>query len=263
MINSENIAQIKDKKLVIFDLDGTLTPSKSPMDAEMANLLSQLLIKKMVVVVSGGAYHQFIKQFLPKLSAPINRLNNLFLFPTNATRMYRYADGWQEVYAELMPAEERAKIKAALAAAFTATHYSQPSKLYGEIIEDRDTQITFSALGQEAPPEAKAALKARWQIKGDPRIALKAYLDRALPNLEVRLNGMTSIDITRQGLDKAYAIVQIEKHLSLNKKEMIFIGDALFPGGNDYAVRKTGVECLMVADPEETKKLLRLTLTSL
>ena len=82
-------------------------------------------------------------------------------------------------------------------------------------------------------------------------------VQKRLPGFAVHAAGFTTIDITREGIDKAYGIRQIQKHLKIPTKKMLFIGDALFKGGNDYAARKTGVDCIAVRGLEDTKRIIR------
>lgn len=249
---------ITGKKLVAFDLDGTLTESKQPMDAEMAELLAKLLEKKMVAIISGGKYEMFMHQ-LPVLKPSPELLKKLFFFPTTGTRFFRYTDSWEQVYAEVLTEEERSKIKEAFAQAYKDIDYHDPETVYGEVIEDRGTQITFSALGQQAPLE----LKKQWRATQDRRPELVAALQKYLPDFEIKMPGVTSIDVTRQGIDKAYGIAKIEEILHVGPSEMVFVGDALGEGGNDHAVLRTGVPCVAVANAGETKMLLRRWLREL
>jgi hydroxymethylpyrimidine pyrophosphatase-like HAD family hydrolase len=122
-------------------------------------------------------------------------------------------------------------------------------KVWGEVIEDRGSQITFSALGQQAPLEEKE----KWDPDFSKRKKIKAILDGLIPEFSVRLGGSTSIDVTRPGIDKAYGIGKLRDILGISLKEMIFIGDALFPGGNDYPAEEAGVACIRVRGPNETK----------
>lgn len=250
----------KKAKLIIFDLDGTLTPSKSDMDEEMAWLIKNLLEKKMVAVIGGGKYEQFQKQFLAKLEVLPELFKKLFLFPTNATVFYGYSESdWQKIYEEKLSEEEKKRIFEAFGQTFKDLNYSHQEKVYGEIIEDRDTQITFSALGQEAPLD----LKKKWTREhADDKLKIAETLQKYLLDLEVRAAGYTSIDVTRKGVDKEYGIRQIKKHLGIDFNEMLFVGDALFPGGNDSAALRTGVPCFEVTGPEETKKLIQNLLNS-
>lgn len=249
--------RFRSKKLIVFDMDGTLTPSKAPMRRDMARVLHRLLEKKMVAVIGGGRYEQFRRQFVKRAKFPPRLLRRLFLFPTSSTAFYRWNRGWKKIYAHELPAKTKTKIRAAFEKVFKEAEYVHPDKIYDLIIEDRGTQITFSAAGQKAPIPVKEA----WKRKNDKlRARLARELAKKLPNLEVRVGGLTSIDITRKGIDKAYGIRQIEKVLKVPRKDMLFIGDAIFPGGNDYAVVRAGVDYVQVRGPEETKVVIKFLL---
>src|ERR1035438_4098241 len=192
------------KKLIVFDLDGTLAESKSPLDAEMATLLGALMDVVKVAVISGGPCPQFEKQLLANLPAsPANgrRLANLSLLPTCGTKFYQYNAGWQLLYSEDFSPVEREQVIAALKQAI-GTSYVSVQRTWGQQIEDRGSQITLSALGQEAPIEEKT----KWDPDFSKRKKIKALLDRCIPEFSVRLGGTTSVDITKLGIDKAYGI---------------------------------------------------------
>jgi len=248
------------KRVVVFDLDGTLTKSKTVLDKEMATLLCQLLTERVVAVVSGGSYTQFENQFLNLLGCTKTQLENLFVLPISGGSLYRYRSSkWQRVYQHTLTAQEKTKILAAFRKSFRDINYVSPKKTYGEIIEDRKGQITFSALGQNAPLNRKK----EWNAKADIRPKLKTALETYLPDYEIRLGGKTSVDVTKKGIDKAYGIRQLTRQLSLPEKELVFIGDALYEGGNDYAVKRTGVAIIEVKDHEETKTFIRYLLSFL
>ncbi len=124
--------------------------------------------------------------------------------------------------------------------------------VWGEVIQDRGSQITFSALGQEAPLKEKV----KWDPDFTKRKNMKAILDTLIPEFSVRLGGSTSIDVTKPGIDKAYGIRKLRDILGIAIKEMIFVGDALFPGGNDYPAEEAGVVSIRVRDPHETKRVI-------
>jgi HAD superfamily hydrolase (TIGR01484 family) len=238
------------KKLVIFDLDGTLAESKSAIDPEMATLLTTLLGVARVAIISGGDIDQFQKQVVANLPQD-DRLAKLSLLPTCGTRFLEYKGGWQTLYAENLSPDQKKKIVAALEAAIASSGFAA-QKTWGETIEDRDSQITYSALGQQAPLEAKKD----WDPDFAKRQKIKALLDVSLSEFSVRLGGTTSIDVTLPGIDKAYGIYKLRDILSITIDEMIFVGDALFPGGNDHPARSTGVVCIQVRDPNETKRVI-------
>jgi hydroxymethylpyrimidine pyrophosphatase-like HAD family hydrolase len=149
------------KKLIVFDLDGTLAVSKSPLDPEMATLLGSLLEITKIAVISGTDWSQFETQLLAHLSHS-NCLNNFLLLPTCGIKFYQY-----------------------------------------------------------------------------------------------------DIDITTPGIDKAYGIRKLRDTLGISIDEMIFIGDALFPGGNDYPAKEAGVVSIQVRDPVETKRVIETIIACL
>lgn len=238
------------KKLIVFDLDGTLAPSKAMIDAEMATLFSALLEVVRVAIISGGSWDQFETQVLATLPQDAH-LSNLSILPTSGTTFYQYKDGWQKLYSEDLSDAQKQRIIAALNAAVNSAGFAA-TKTWGETIEDRGSQITYSALGQQAPLDEKS----KWDPDFAKRQKIKALLDVALPDFSVRLGGTTSIDITLPGIDKAYGIGKLRDVLGITIAEMIYVGDALFPGGNDYPARSTGVVCIQVRDPNETKRVI-------
>ncbi len=242
------------KKLIVFDLDGTLAESKSSLDAEMSALLQNLISVVKVAVISGGDWLQFEKQLLSNLPHD-KRLVNLSLLPTCGTKFFQYAGDWKKIYSEDFTAGEKTKIIASLKTALGATDF-KIDKVWGEIIEDRGSQITFSALGQQAPIENKK----EWDPDFAKRKNLKALLDNLIPEFSVRLGGTTSVDITKPGIDKAYGIRKLRDILGIAISEMIFVGDALFPGGTDYPAKEAGVVSIQVRDPNESKRVIETIL---
>jgi HAD superfamily hydrolase (TIGR01484 family) len=238
------------KALIVFDLDGTLAPSKSAIDPEMATLLTSLLALVKVAIISGGALPQFETQVLAHLPER-DHFDNLSLLPTCGTRFFRYTDAWHMLYSEDLSEDQKHKIIAALNSAVASAGF-QADKVWGATIEDRESQITYSALGQQAPLDAKS----QWDPDFTKRQKIKAILDGLLPDFSVRLGGSTSIDVTLPGIDKAYGIRKLRDILGIPIAEMIYVGDALFPGGNDYPARETGTVCIQVRDPDETKRVI-------
>ncbi len=257
--------KLRQKKLIVFDIDGTLTLSKAPADKEMIQLMLRLLDEKSVAIIGGGKYSLFKMQLIEQLPNEDKRLEKLYLFPTNSTAFYRFNNSWHEVYSHKLSEREKEKIKNAFEETFREVHYHHPQKTYGTIIEDRNTQITFSALGQEVVAicgeKMGLQLKEDWNKKFDNlRQRMREILQKHLPEFEVRTGGLTSIDVTRKGIDKAYGVRQIAEHLGVKIEDMLFVGDAIFLGGNDYAALQTGIDYVKVKNPNDTKELIK-TLT--
>jgi phosphomannomutase len=204
------------KKLIVFDLDGTLAESKSSLDAEMSTLLQSLLRIVKVAVISGGDWPQFEKQFLTHFPYDDN-LTNLSLLPTCGTKFFRYSGKWKKIYSEDFSVTQKEQIINALNRAIEAAGFNS-KKVWGDTIEDRGSQITYSALGQQAP----LAEKDKW----DPDYAkckkIKGILDTLIPEFSVRIGGATSIDVTKPGIDKAYGIRKLRDILDISIQEMIF-----------------------------------------
>ena len=235
------------KKLIAFDLDGTLAESKQKIGPEMARLLGKLLDRVAVAVISGGDWPQFEKQVIAAIphGAPVE---HLFIMPTTGTKLYRYeASHWHPIYAEIFEPAERDHILHAIDDALKSAGLAD-ERIWGERVEDRGSQITFSGLGQEAPLEAKKA----WDPDFAKRKALQVSLRAALPDLSVNIGGSTSLDITHAGIDKAYAMRRLAEHSGIATEDMLFLGDAIYPGGNDDAVRAAGMDTLKVRDVAET-----------
>lgn len=245
------------KKLIAFDLDGTLAQSKSPLDAEMSELLTSLLGIVKVAVISGGAWPQFEKQVLARLPHQA-QLENLSILPTCGTKFYQFVTTWKPIYSEDFDATQKAQITSALKQAVDSTD-KRVAKIWGEQIEDRGSQIAFSGLGQQAPLEEKA----KWDPEFLKRKKIKAVLGELIPDFAVNLGGTTSIDVTKPGIDKAYGIRKLRDTLDIAISDMIFVGDAIFPGGNDYPAKQAGALSICVRDPEEAKRVIEAIIACL
>lgn len=240
-------------QLIAFDLDDTLAPSKSPLDPRMAALIIRLLERTKVCIISGGQISQFRSQVIERLDgATDEQLGRLYLMPTCGTQHYRYVNGeWKQIYAQNLTVDERESARAVIEDTARELGYWE-TETWGPILEDRGSQITFSALGQAAPVDAKTA----WDPTGEKKSALRDAAQSRLPELEVRSGGSTSIDITRRGIDKAYGMKRLVEESGVPLAEMLFIGDRLDEDGNDYPVKALGVECRAVEGWPDTAEVL-------
>lgn len=239
------------KKLIAFDLDDTLAITKSEISDRMSELLGRLLEKYDVCVITGGRFEQIEKQVVKRLDVPEHLLGKLHLMPTCGTRYYRYDElnhKWVMQYAEDLTKEQKHKIVKALetVAKDMGIWCDNPA---GEIIEDRFSQITMSALGQQATPEDKYAWSEKFK---DVRPIYRDKVAELLPDLEVRIGGTTSTDITLPGIDKAYGMQKLIEAIDISKDEILFFGDKLQEGGNDFPVRAMGIDSIAVEGWETT-----------
>lgn len=251
---------IADIRIVAFDLDDTLAESKSALQPEMGRVLTRLLDLVQVCIISGGRFEQFDTQVLRNLPAEAD-VTRLHLMPTCGTRYLRFVDGaWEQQYAhDLSASDKQQAIEALESSAKQLGLWEDDDVVRGERIEDRGSQITYSALGQQA----LVADKKAWDPDGSRREALRAAVAAKLPQLEVRAGGSTSIDITAPGIDKAYGMQSLAEQTGVGLDEMLFIGDRLMPGGNDYPVLELGVATHAVTGPADTVEYLEDLITKL
>lgn len=247
-------------RLIAFDLDDTLAPSKSVVDPRMARLLLELAGRVEVAIISGGQLAQFRTQVVEQLpNAAADVLAHLHLLPTCGTQYYRIGKaGIETVYAHALTDDEKSR-------ALTAVEEEArrlglwAERTWGDILEDRGSQITFSALGQRAPLHAKIA----WDPTGEKKNLLREAVAARIPDLEVRSGGSTSVDITHRGIDKAYGMQRLAEHTEIPLDDMLFVGDRLDPEGNDYPVLALGVACQAVEGWEDTADFLDRLLPTL
>ena len=243
----------KKKKVIISDLDGTLTESKMKVSPEMSRAIERATRLYHFAVVSGGSFSQFKKQLVNGISNERQYLSKILLFPTNGTKLFRYVDDkWIKVYSMNLKVKDRKTIVEGFTRMIGEYEFAKPNIIYGPQVEDRISQVTFSALGQFAP----LSQKMEWDSDGSKRMLMKERLEQLLPDFEIRIGGTTSLDVTKRGLDKSYAVTKMRDITGFDNDEMVFIGDALFKNGNDYAVRSTKIQCVQVDSVKETLAFL-------
>jgi phosphomannomutase len=247
------------QKIIAFDVDGTLTVSKTLITDSMADLIKKLIKEKKVISIAGGSFHQLESQFLPPFlndSSMLPFIKNFTLLPTSGSQRYEFNEKdtkWEMTDKESMPAEAKKRAVKLLEEVIVDPQYEIPPNPFGKIIEDRDTQITFTPNGQQAP----VALKMAFDPDRKKREKIVAMLEPKLPELTILINGTSSIDLLPKGFNKAVGLMRYLKKIGFEKSDLIFIGDGLFPGGNDYSVFEAGFETIAVKNPEETENIIR------
>lgn len=246
------------KKVLAFDLDGTLTESKTVMEDRMSGILGQLLEHFHICVISGGSFEQFKKQFIAGLRVEPAKLVHLHLMPTCGTAYYTFdlkKGDWQQIYSQDLSATQKAKIKQALLDGFKASGFAG-HKTWGELVEDRGSQVTLSTIGQDAPRDAKEA----WDPDNTKKPAIRDEVAKLIPEFEVRTGGLTSVDVTKPGIDKSYGMQKLTELLGVSQDDILFFGDRVAPGGNDYPVKAMGIDTLEISDWKDTANSLQAIL---
>ena len=246
------------QKIIAFDVDGTLTASKTLITKDMADLIKELVKKKIIIAIAGGAFKQLMTQFLPPFlndSSMMPFIHNFKLLPTSGSQRYEYNEikkEWELTDKEPLDKGAKERARKLLQEIIADPQYDIPPNPIGEIVEDRDTQITFTPNGQQAPVE----IKLRFDPDRKKREKIKAMLEPKLPEVSILINGTSSIDILPKGFNKAAGLIRLLNKEGLQKSDVLFVGDSLFPGGNDYSVYEAGIETIAVKGPEETKAII-------
>lgn len=240
------------KKIIAFDLDGTLTESKQPMTAEIAELIDKLCAKYKVAIISGGSFQRFMEQFVHQLK----NTTNLILLPTSGSCRYEFdkdTKDWKQTYSHPFLQGIKEKVIEEFKKIISDKTFEIPEKHFGPYVEDRGNQITLSALGQNAPNEEKKL----WDPHSIKRLKIRERLENFIPEIDAHIGGMTSVDVLPKGFDKAVGLKLLLEDSALSTKDMLFIGDSVFEGGNDYSPLKAGIETIGVKGPDETEKVIK------
>lgn len=258
------------KQLIAFDQDDTINITKLPMDREMAILFSKLLENFQVCIISGCDWEVMKKNDIEPLNELGARINfkNYYILPTTGTQFWKYCgnrniklqddeikeEGWKREYAHFLTDEQVGIITYEIETAVRSLGYwfENPK---GDIIENRGSQVTYSALGQWALPENKHG----WDQDLSKRKEIVSRIETKLSSIGVQVNigGSTSIDVTLPGIDKSYGMSRLIEQTGIKKEDILFIGDKLRPGGNDYPVKEFGIDTIEVSNCEDTKWLLK------
>jgi starch phosphorylase len=235
-------------KLVIFDLDNTLTESRTAIPIDTAVLLRELLKQTKVAVISGAAFWQFEKELLKPLAATESELANLFILTTSGAELWIYENSWKRLYAERLSRRDKSRVREALMQVLVVDKAGLEP-----LLDDRDSGMTYSALGKDAPPD----LKSPWDPDQKKRRVLVEKLSPLLSGLELKIGGTTSIDITNIGIDKSFGVRKIIEYTKVEKDSVVFIGDALFPEGNDSPVNNIGIKTISTKGPSDTRSIMK------
>jgi len=241
-------------KMIVFDMDGTLTPSRWEMEPSMIILFKELLKKYKVWVISWWDFIQFQIQILNFIWDDEELLKNLYICPTCSTKMYIYKDkNWEKLYSYDFTQEEKNHIKEVFEKAINDLNL-KPEKIYWELVEDRGTQVTYAVLWQQAPRELKSAYDPDFE----KRKKIRDYIIDDLNWFDILIWWSTSIDVTRKWVDKAYGVQKLIETTLIEKNQIIFVWDAVFSGGNDFPpLEKLWITTKKVFNLQDTEEFIK------
>lgn len=247
------------RKVLAFDVDQTLNIAKTPIPPEIAELLTACLDHFEICPISGQKFDQFIFQIVDQLKdATPEQLEHLHLFVAQGTQYYHYdakQKDWTQVYNYPLTDDQVKEITEAIETAAKELGYWEEDKLADgdEIIENRLSQVTFSALGQKAGTEAKYA----WDPDCKKREAIVKRAKELAPAYDYEIGGTTSINAITPGMNKVFGMTHLMEELKVEKSDILYFGDMTQPGGNDYPVVQMGIDTITVRSHEDTAYALR------
>jgi hypothetical protein len=244
-------------RALIADIDDTICPSTKPVRPEMAREIDRIIAAgRVFAFISGSTLDQLTEQLAPYLTQPFHILAASGTHYATVT----YPQGKplrEEKYKHGFAAAERAEILAAFEELLAATGVKSLTTKEDQL-QDRGSQITLSAIGRNAPEQAKRSFDPDGSLRREWVARLRARLgDR----FSMRIGGTSSIDITPLGVDKAWGIRRFLQLQGIQPSEALFFGDKLDPHGNDYPALQV-VDCMAVRDEKHALELLKLFLPS-
>lgn len=235
-------------KAVLFDLDDTLAPPHVVISRAMAEGIRKLSAYRSFSIVTAAPFPRIERDVLQALPSETD-LANIFIFSENAAQCKRWVNGvWEVAYGESINETDRASIRQAIREAIEETEALEGVPTFGERILDREAGVTLATLGRGAPQEVRRS----WDQDLSKRGTLYKALLTKLPHWHIYIGGLTSIDISRENVSKARAVEWLSEHLGIAPGDMLYVGDALYEGGNDFPVIETGIETRQTSGPEET-----------
>ena len=211
-------------RIFMFDIDGTLTPSRLQMTEEFAKFFDKWSYENKYYLVTGSDLNK-TKEQLP--IAYIDRTEAIFTCCGN--QMWRDNELIYDNKFELT-----SKLKNTLEVVLMSNQY--PHR-YGNHIEDRGSMVNFSIVGRNCTQEQREHF-FKWDNEKGERKKISTFLKHKFKDLDAVLGGQISIDIYPKGMDKSQILDVIKQDRLVEPDEYIFIGDRTMKGGNDYPLAK-------------------------
>ena len=215
------------EKIYIFDVDGTLTPSRQKMTKEFQRFFSEWVKKNKFYLVTGSD--------LPKLQEQMDFMDIEAegIFTCCGNQFWRPDPSIVNISAELIY-DNKFKVPKKLKKLLgTILSNSQYPHRFGNHIEDRGSMVNFSIVGRDCSYEDRLNYFEWDNEKGERKIIANAIKEK-FPDLDAVIGGQISIDIYPKGNDKSQVLNIIEQERLVPPNEYIFIGDRIEGGGNDY-----------------------------
>jgi len=201
--------------IYLFDIDGTLTPSRLRIDLEFEQYFLQWMKDKDVIFVTGSDKEKTIEQVGEKIWTRAQRV-----YQSCGNAVYQGGQLIQKNQFDLNPELKKLLLEFVM--------YSECPKQFTNHIEERIGLVNFSPIGRSCPQEAREEYY-KWDTKVKERETFCGMIEEKFPDLEATVGGQISIDIYPKGQNKAQVLDDLEGHI-------VFFGDKCEPGGNDYPI---------------------------
>ena len=199
----------------VFDVDGTLTPSRLPIDPEFEKFFLEWMEGKEVYLVTGSSKDMTIEQVGEKIWSKAKRA-----YQSCGNAVYEYGELYREIDFEL------GKDLKKLLEQFL--ELSEWEEKYDTHIEKRLGLVNFSTIGRTCPQNQRDDYH-KWDESKEERKMFCKIIEETFPELEATVGGEISIDIYPKGQNKAQVLDDIIGPVT-------FFGDKCKPGGNDYPI---------------------------
>jgi phosphomannomutase len=249
VIDLNQLNELPEKKVIIADVDDTICESCQVIWPEMAAEIDRLVRNGFTFAFISGTKSDDLKKMV---SVGLKETHHI-LGTTGTNYMLICGEDSDIVYNLSFTNEEKEEIN--LAFEKLINYYNIQSMTTKEDqLQDRDSQITLSAIGRHAPSD----MKRNYDSDGKIRMMWVGYLRNFLSEdkYAVKVAGTTSIDVTRKGFDKESGIRKFAEHHSFDINSILFFGDKIYPGGNDFPATRI-VDCISVKSPHDTLDILK------
>ena len=203
--------------MFLFDVDGTLTPSRQKIDREFSKFFSKFCKDNDVFLVTGSDKKKTVEQLGKTLYNKAKRVYNCSGNEVYEKNACKYKSEW------VLPDNLRSYLELELNA-------SKFELRTGTHIEERPGCVNFSILGRGATKEQRDEY-IKYDMSCEERVRIAGDLRRLFPDISITVGGETGIDIAPKGHDKSQILQDFETHDTIT-----FFGDKTFAGGNDYSI---------------------------
>lgn len=236
----------------LFDLDETLAESFKDPSRAMISRIQALLHSIPVAIVTGrdfaGMKHDFLDQITDSPDA-----ERFYVVCEGGAEGYAWKSGsWHKEYGTDMTDDERPAIRGAIMSALSETRVLDGQTIYGEQFVDKQAMVAFRMIGNDAPTD----IRHTWDPGNALRHTFALAVQAKLPQYDVVMGGATTIDVTKKAINKAYGVRWLSDTFRIPTTDMLYVGDALYPDGNDEPVIATGIQVLATTGPKETEVII-------